>query len=47
LLAAYAGRLDLGFVRAELDSLMERDDPRRVKLELWITKVSGHESPGV
>jgi hypothetical protein len=47
LLAAYAGRLDLGFVRAELDSLMERDDPRRVKLELWITRATNIESPGV
>jgi hypothetical protein len=40
-LSAYAGRLDLGFVRAELDSLMERDDPRRIKLESWISEAGG------
>jgi hypothetical protein len=36
LLTAYDGTLDLKFVRAELDSIMEKDDPRRVKFEGWV-----------
>jgi hypothetical protein len=36
LLAAYAGNLDLAFVRAELESFSEPDDPRRSKFELWV-----------
>jgi hypothetical protein len=35
LLAAYAGRLDLDFIRAEMDTFCAPDDPRRAKLEAW------------
>ena len=36
LLAAYAGRLDLGFVRDELDTFTEPDDPRRARFEALV-----------
>jgi hypothetical protein len=36
LLAAYAGNLDLEYVRNELGSVMESDDPRGAKFELWL-----------
>jgi predicted nucleotidyltransferase len=39
LLTAYAGRLDLDFVRAELDTSAEADDPRRVKFEQWVQRI--------
>ena len=42
LLAAYAGRLDLDFVRAEMDTFTDADDPRRAKFEAWV----GETSPG-
>ena len=38
LLAAYAGRLDLDFVRAELDSFSATNDPRRAKFEAWVSE---------
>jgi predicted nucleotidyltransferase len=41
LLAAYGGSLDLQYVRAELDSIMELTDPRRVKFESWVGKATG------
>lgn len=40
LLAAYGDALDLQYVRAELDSVMEKDDPRRLKLESWIRNLT-------
>lgn len=36
LLSAYAGKLDLDYVRAELDTFTEAEDPRRAKFEAWI-----------
>lgn len=38
LLSAYAGHLDLSFVRTELETFAERDDPRRVKFEAWVRR---------
>lgn len=46
LVAAYAGQLDLTYVRTELDSVMANDDPRRMKFESWVSKATGSESPG-
>lgn len=39
LLSAYAGTLDLAFVRAELDTFTEPDDPRREKFEGWVKRL--------
>jgi predicted nucleotidyltransferase len=36
LMAAYVGKLDVEYIRAELETLMESDDPRRTKFELWL-----------
>lgn len=36
LLIAYAGKLDLGFIRAELDTFADATDPRRFKFEQMI-----------
>ena len=36
ILTAYAGKLDLEFIRAELDSFTQPDDPRRAKFERWL-----------
>jgi hypothetical protein len=41
LLSAYGGSLDLQYVRSELDSIMDADDPRRVKFESWVEKIIG------
>lgn len=41
LLAAYAGSLDLGFVRAELETFTQADDPRRAKFERWVRQSTG------
>jgi hypothetical protein len=38
LLTAYAGKLDMDYVRTELDAFMEASDPRRAKLELWVSR---------
>ena len=38
LLAAYAGGLDLDYVRAELDTFTELNDPRRGKFESWVRR---------
>jgi hypothetical protein len=38
LLTAYPGQLDLGYVRGELDSLMEQSDPRDLSLSLGCEK---------
>ncbi len=44
LLAAYGGSLDLAYVRTELDSVMESDDPRRLKFEAWVQKATDLKS---
>jgi predicted nucleotidyltransferase len=36
LLAAYGGKLDLAYIRAELDTFADAADPRRVKFESWV-----------
>jgi hypothetical protein len=41
LLGAYAGRLDLDFIRAELDTCTRAEDPRRAKFEQWVRDVPG------
>ena len=38
LLAAYGSRLDLTYVRAELDTFTDQNDPRRLKFEAWVRK---------
>jgi predicted nucleotidyltransferase len=43
ILAAYAGNLDIQYVRTELESLMESNDPRFAKFEQWLARV-GHET---
>jgi predicted nucleotidyltransferase len=40
LLAAYGGKLDLDYIRAELDTFTDAGDPRRVKLESWIRQLN-------
>ena len=45
LLSAYGSELDLPYVRAELDSIMEDGDPRRAKFEAWIRDGIGGTSP--
>lgn len=37
--SAYAGTLDLAFVRAELETFPEPDDPRREKFEGWVKRL--------
>jgi predicted nucleotidyltransferase len=44
LLSAYAGQLDLAFVRHELDSIFPADDPRRMKFEQWARDIATNES---
>ena len=44
LLAAYAGSLDLDFVRTEFDAVSEPDDFRRAKFEAWVAEL--HETGG-
>ena len=36
LLAAYGDDLDLDFIRSELDTFAEPDDPRRTKFDTWV-----------
>jgi predicted nucleotidyltransferase len=43
LLTAYAGKLDLEYVRSELDSFSGSDDPRRVKFEMWVRQTQSAE----
>lgn len=42
LLAAYAGKLDLDYVRSELDAFSKPDDPMRMKFETWVRQVTSH-----
>jgi hypothetical protein len=44
LLSSYHGSLDLEYVRAELDSIMEANDPRRLNFESWVRKAAGEDS---
>ena len=39
LLAAYAGKLDLDFIRTEMESFTEADDSRRAQFEAWVQEV--------
>lgn len=39
ILSAYAGTLDLAFVRAELQTFTKPDDPRREKFEGWVKRL--------
>jgi hypothetical protein len=39
LLAAYGDKLDLAFIRGELDTFTDGDDPRRARFESWVTKL--------
>jgi hypothetical protein len=41
LLAAYGESLDIPYVRAELESVMESNDPRRTKFESWLGRARG------
>lgn len=43
LLATYGNRLDMRYIREELDSVIDASDPRRAKLEAWIAR----QIPGV
>jgi predicted nucleotidyltransferase len=38
LLTSYAGRLDLDFVRSELDTFTDASDPRRATFEEWVRR---------
>lgn len=40
LMIAYAGKLDLPFIRAELDTFADATDPRRAKFEQWVQAAS-------
>jgi DNA-directed RNA polymerase subunit F len=41
LLAAQAGKLDVDFVRGELETFTDPGDPRRVKFESWLAGSGG------
>ena len=40
LLSAYAGKLDLDFIRRELEAFTDAGDPRRDKFESWLREAS-------
>jgi hypothetical protein len=40
LMAAYAGHLDLDFIRAEMETFTEAGDPRRARFEEWVRQTS-------
>lgn len=42
LLAAYGSKLDLDFIRREMESFTEPDDPRRAKFAAWVRRAT-HE----
>ena len=44
LVAAHQGELDLGFIRTEMESIADEDDPRRSKFETWVREAGGPES---
>jgi predicted nucleotidyltransferase len=41
LLNAYAGKLDLDYIRAELETFTDADDSRRAKFEAWVRDAQG------
>lgn len=43
LLSAYAGDLDLSYVRQELETVAQPDDPRLAKLDAWARKATSGE----
>jgi hypothetical protein len=43
LLAAYAGGLDLDFVRAEMETFTEPNDPRRARFEAWVRQAARND----
>jgi hypothetical protein len=47
LLTAYGRSLDLQYIRTELDSVMEQDDPRRAKFDSWVSHSTGGNPPGI
>jgi hypothetical protein len=40
LLAAYPGKLDLDFVRRDMESFTDPRDPRREKFEAWVRQAN-------
>jgi predicted nucleotidyltransferase len=40
LLTGYGGAIDLAFVRAELDTFCDANDPRRAKFEAWLREAA-------
>ncbi|MCH7721431.1 MAG: hypothetical protein IH988_10685 [Planctomycetes bacterium] len=40
LLAAYGDGLDLDFIRSELDTFTQPDDPRRIKFDTWVRQAT-------
>ena len=42
LLAAYGEDLDLDFIRSEIATFAEPDDPRRTKFEAWVREALGN-----
>ena len=42
-MAAYGDRLDLDFIRAELETFAKPGDARRVKFEAWVETLAGRK----
>jgi len=45
LMAAYGDRLDLDFIRAELETFTDPEDARRAKFEMWVRTWLGKPTP--
>jgi len=45
LLAACAGKLDLEYIRAEMESFTDASDPRRPRFEEWVRNVRSSTTP--
>lgn len=45
LLAAYGDDLDLAFIHAELDLVMEADDSRRIRFDSWVREATAPNDP--
>jgi len=43
LLTAYGGKLDLDFIRGELETFTDPDDPRRAKFATWVRQTTREE----
>ena len=41
LIAAYGDALNISYIRADLATVMDEDDQRRLLLESWIREISG------